>query len=165
MRLLPAAPPSALPDPPVTSDLCSVSAMRVLADMVDVQLCVVRARCLVEADPRQVCIIRLPLHLEASDRGKILPGGRLLCTKIFIQPCRHQEGLSRPLRRFLRLLIVRRRVRAASRWDELTSVAACAVLDIVLSKTQRKTPTQVHKGFKISRIRSLYVPHVPAAFA
>lgn len=26
-------------------------------------------------------------------------------------------------------------------------------LDIVLSKTQRKTPTQIHKGFKISRIR------------
>jgi len=33
-------------------------------------------------------------------------------------------------------------------------------LDIVLSKTQRKTPTQIHKGFKISRIRSFYMRKV-----
>jgi nucleolar GTP-binding protein len=26
-------------------------------------------------------------------------------------------------------------------------------LDIILSKTQRKTPTQIHNGMKISRIR------------
>jgi len=30
-------------------------------------------------------------------------------------------------------------------------------IDIVLSKTQRKTPTVVHKGYKISRIRSFYL--------
>lgn len=33
-------------------------------------------------------------------------------------------------------------------------------LDIVLSKTQRKTPTQIHSGFKISRIRSFYMRKV-----
>jgi nucleolar GTP-binding protein len=30
-------------------------------------------------------------------------------------------------------------------------------VNIVLSKTQRKTPTMVHKGYKISRIRSFYM--------
>ncbi|XP_032222227.2 GTP-binding protein 4 isoform X1 [Nematostella vectensis] len=30
-------------------------------------------------------------------------------------------------------------------------------IDIVLSKTQRKTPTVVHKGYKISRIRQFYL--------
>ncbi|XP_031551767.1 nucleolar GTP-binding protein 1-like [Actinia tenebrosa] len=30
-------------------------------------------------------------------------------------------------------------------------------IDIVLSKTQRKTPTVVHKGYKISRIRNFYL--------
>lgn len=33
-------------------------------------------------------------------------------------------------------------------------------IDIMLSKTQRKTPTVVHKGYKISRIRSFYVRKV-----
>ncbi|KAG8883749.1 Nucleolar GTP-binding protein 1 [Tulasnella sp. 331] len=33
-------------------------------------------------------------------------------------------------------------------------------LDIVLSKTQRKTPTVIHKNFKISRIRSFYMRKV-----
>eukprot|EP00188_Purpureofilum_apyrenoidigerum_P004997 Plantae.Rhodophyta-Purpureofilum_apyrenoidigerum.ctg6098.p1 GENE.Plantae.Rhodophyta-Purpureofilum_apyrenoidigerum.ctg6098~~Plantae.Rhodophyta-Purpureofilum_apyrenoidigerum.ctg6098.p1 ORF type:complete len:706 (+),score=158.04 Plantae.Rhodophyta-Purpureofilum_apyrenoidigerum.ctg6098:102-2120(+) len=33
-------------------------------------------------------------------------------------------------------------------------------VDIVLSKTQRKTPTVVHKGYKISRIRSFYMRKV-----
>eukprot|EP01147_Barroeca_monosierra_P009180 gene9181-1471_t len=33
-------------------------------------------------------------------------------------------------------------------------------VDIVLSKTQRKTPTVVHKGYAISRIRSFYVRKV-----
>ncbi|GAA97482.1 uncharacterized protein L969DRAFT_43817 [Mixia osmundae IAM 14324] len=33
-------------------------------------------------------------------------------------------------------------------------------LDIVLSGTQRRTPTQIHKGFKISRIRSFYMRKV-----
>ncbi|KAM0682036.1 Nucleolar GTP-binding protein 1 [Mitosporidium daphniae] len=33
-------------------------------------------------------------------------------------------------------------------------------LDIVLSKTQRKTPTVVHKGYQISRIRSFYMRKV-----
>ena len=32
--------------------------------------------------------------------------------------------------------------------------------DIVLSKTQRKTPTVVHKHYKISRIRSFYMRKV-----
>lgn len=30
-------------------------------------------------------------------------------------------------------------------------------IDIILSKTQRKTPTVVHKHYKISRIRSFYM--------
>lgn len=33
-------------------------------------------------------------------------------------------------------------------------------LDIVLSKTQRKTPTVVHPGWKITRIRSFYLRKV-----
>ncbi|KIJ54667.1 hypothetical protein M422DRAFT_24573 [Sphaerobolus stellatus SS14] len=33
-------------------------------------------------------------------------------------------------------------------------------LDIVLSKTQRKTPTVIHKNFKISRIRNFYMRKV-----
>lgn len=33
-------------------------------------------------------------------------------------------------------------------------------LDIVLSRTQRKTPTVVHKGYAISRIRSFYIRKV-----
>lgn len=34
-------------------------------------------------------------------------------------------------------------------------------IDIVLSRTQRKLPTQIRAGFKISRIRSaLIVPNV-----
>jgi len=36
-------------------------------------------------------------------------------------------------------------------------------LDIVLSKTQRKTPTVVHKGYQISRIRSFYMRKVKFA--
>ena len=34
------------------------------------------------------------------------------------------------------------------------------LIDISLSKTQRKTPTQVAAGFKISRIRKFYMRKV-----
>lgn len=34
------------------------------------------------------------------------------------------------------------------------------LVDVILSKTQRKTPTEVHKHFKISRIRSFYMRKV-----
>jgi len=33
-------------------------------------------------------------------------------------------------------------------------------IDIILSKTQRKTPTVVHKGYHISRIRQFYMKKV-----
>lgn len=33
-------------------------------------------------------------------------------------------------------------------------------IDIILSKTQRKTPTVVHKHYKISRIRGFYIRKV-----
>lgn len=33
-------------------------------------------------------------------------------------------------------------------------------IDIMLSKTQRKTPTVIHKNFKISRIRRFYMRKV-----
>ena len=33
-------------------------------------------------------------------------------------------------------------------------------IDIILSKTQRKTPTVVHKAFKITRIRNFYMRKV-----
>ena len=33
-------------------------------------------------------------------------------------------------------------------------------IDVILSKTQRKTPTVVHKHFKISRIRGFYMRKV-----
>jgi nucleolar GTP-binding protein len=34
------------------------------------------------------------------------------------------------------------------------------LVDIVLTRTQRKTPTVVHPGFKISRVRSFYMRKV-----
>ncbi|KAF8737174.1 hypothetical protein AX14_013304 [Amanita brunnescens Koide BX004] len=40
---------------------------------------------------------------------------------------------------------------------------AADFLDIVLSKTQRKTPTVIHKNFKISRIRNFYMRKVKFA--
>ena len=38
--------------------------------------------------------------------------------------------------------------------------AASDFVDIVLSKTQRQTPTVVHKGYSIQRIRSFYMRKV-----
>jgi len=32
-----------------------------------------------------------------------------------------------------------------------------ALIDVVLSKTNRKTPTEVHHQFKITRIRKFYM--------
>ena len=42
------------------------------------------------------------------------------------------------------------------------AVVPCAkdFTDIVLSKTQRKTPTVIHRHYKISRIRSFYMRKV-----
>lgn len=40
---------------------------------------------------------------------------------------------------------------------------ARGLVDVVLSKTQRKTPTEVHKQFKISRIRYFYVRKIKFA--
>ncbi len=37
------------------------------------------------------------------------------------------------------------------------------MVDITLSKTQRKTPTVVHPGYKISRIRQFYLRKVKFA--
>lgn len=48
-----------------------------------------------------------------------------------------------------------------------TIPSAKALLDTVLSETQRRTPTEVHKQFKISRIRKFYmrkVKYVQQAF-
>lgn len=39
-------------------------------------------------------------------------------------------------------------------------VSAKELVDVVLSKTQRKTPTEIHKGFKITRIRNFYMRKV-----
>ncbi|CAJ1378870.1 unnamed protein product [Effrenium voratum] len=44
--------------------------------------------------------------------------------------------------------------------DIQTIPTAKQLVDIVLSKTQRKTPTVVHPGFKITRIRSFYMRKV-----
>lgn len=33
-------------------------------------------------------------------------------------------------------------------------------IDVILSKTQRKTPTVIHKHYKISRIRAFYMRKV-----
>lgn len=38
--------------------------------------------------------------------------------------------------------------------------ASSEMINIVLSKTQRKTPTVVHPGYAISRIRSFYMRKV-----
>jgi nucleolar GTP-binding protein len=38
--------------------------------------------------------------------------------------------------------------------------AASSLVDIILSKTQRKTPTVVHKGYEIQRIRKFYMRKV-----
>ncbi|KEG00363.1 nucleolar GTP-binding protein 1, putative [Plasmodium vinckei vinckei] len=39
-------------------------------------------------------------------------------------------------------------------------VSAKELVDVVLSRTQRKTPTEIHKGFKITRIRNFYMRKV-----
>ncbi|CXH83302.1 nucleolar GTP-binding protein 1, putative [Plasmodium berghei] len=39
-------------------------------------------------------------------------------------------------------------------------VSAKELIDVVLSRTQRKTPTEIHKGFKITRIRNFYMRKV-----
>lgn len=44
--------------------------------------------------------------------------------------------------------------------DIQTIPPAKQLVDIVLSRTQRKTPTVVHPGFKITRIRSFYMRKV-----
>lgn len=41
--------------------------------------------------------------------------------------------------------------------------SAADLIDITLSKTQRKTPTVVHPGYKISRIRQFYLRKVKFA--
>ncbi|CAE7581751.1 unnamed protein product [Symbiodinium sp. CCMP2592] len=47
------------------------------------------------------------------------------------------------------------------RFKEIQTIPpAKQLVDIVLSKTQRKTPTVVHPGFKITRIRSFYMRKV-----
>eukprot|EP00921_Rhytidocystis_pertsovi_P018924 GHVQ01029977.1.p1 GENE.GHVQ01029977.1~~GHVQ01029977.1.p1 ORF type:complete len:753 (+),score=118.63 GHVQ01029977.1:240-2498(+) len=47
------------------------------------------------------------------------------------------------------------------RFKDITVVpAAKDLVDVVLSRTQRKTPTEVHKQFKITRIRSFYMRKV-----
>lgn len=38
--------------------------------------------------------------------------------------------------------------------------AAASLVDVVLSMTQRKTPTVIHKGYEIQRIRSFYMRKV-----
>src|SRR5690349_16716609 len=38
--------------------------------------------------------------------------------------------------------------------------SASHLVDIVLSQTQRKTPTQIHPGYKLSRIRHFYMRKV-----
>lgn len=44
------------------------------------------------------------------------------------------------------------------KFKDITTVPnAKEFVDIVLSRTQRKTPTQVHAGFKITRLRSFYM--------
>jgi len=40
---------------------------------------------------------------------------------------------------------------------------ATSLIDIVLSKTQRKTPTVVHPGYNITRIRNFYARKVKFA--
>lgn len=44
-----------------------------------------------------------------------------------------------------------------------TVPGAKELIDIILSKTQRKTPTEVHPGFQISRIRKFYMRKVKYA--
>ncbi|VWU50762.1 nucleolar GTP-binding protein 1, putative [Hepatocystis sp. ex Piliocolobus tephrosceles] len=39
-------------------------------------------------------------------------------------------------------------------------ISAKDLVDVVLSRTQRKTPTEIHKGFKITRIRNFYMRKV-----
>lgn len=38
--------------------------------------------------------------------------------------------------------------------------SATSFIDAILSKTQRKTPTVVHPGYKITRIRKFYMRKV-----
>jgi len=46
-------------------------------------------------------------------------------------------------------------------FKSLTAVPSAAdFIDIILSKTQRKTPTVCHRGWAVSRIRSFYIRKV-----
>ena len=50
------------------------------------------------------------------------------------------------------------------KFKDITPVlAASDMIDVVLSKTQRKTPTEVHPQFKITRIRNFYMRKVKFA--
>jgi len=50
---------------------------------------------------------------------------------------------------------------SAYRFKDITLIpGAKELIDIVLSRTQRQTPTQIHPQFKISRIRSFYMRKV-----
>ena len=62
------------------------------------------------------------------------------------------------------LLQSRRRVAANMSFYNFKKIAVVPTAkdftDIVLSKTQRKTPTVIHRHYKISRIRSFYMRKV-----
>lgn len=45
-------------------------------------------------------------------------------------------------------------------YNDVTFVYLQDFIDIILSKTQRKTPTVVHKHYKITRIRAFYMRKV-----
>ncbi len=47
--------------------------------------------------------------------------------------------------------------------DIRTVLSASTLIDVVLSRTQRKTPTEIHNQFKISRIRKFYMRKVKFA--
>lgn len=41
--------------------------------------------------------------------------------------------------------------------------SAASMVDVILSKTQRKTPTVIHKGYEIQRIRKFYMRKIKFA--
>jgi GTP1/Obg family GTP-binding protein len=49
---------------------------------------------------------------------------------------------------------------SGARWPCVAAFLPQDFIDVVLSRTQRKTPTVIHPGYAINRIRSFYMRKV-----
>lgn len=110
----------------------------------------------------------LPITTQSTERlGSSTPPPNTQHQKIIsgipdlLEICKHAVGLFAPIScsfcelflAFIQLTIVSR---APQTWKSIAPVPTSQeFLDIVLSRTQRRLPTQIRAGFAISRIRGL----------